>query len=122
MQSNVRESLSIRTLGMSIDTCIDRGPVIRWTRRKVVIVTVIYREYDLLFQIFSFKQRIKGMGDTLPIITDALLIIYMSVNLGFRVERCVTHIIGKQLGQWYPGGFQTPILMVDQRNNTLLNR
>jgi len=108
MQSNVRESLPIRTLGMGIDTCIDRGPVIRWTRRKVVIVTVIYREYDLLFQIFSFKQRIKGMGDTLPIIADALLIIYMSVNLGFRVERCVTHIIGKQWGNGIRGGSRRP--------------
>ena len=107
MQSNVRESLSIRTLGMSIDTCINRRPVIRWTRQKVVVVTVIYREYDLLFQIFSFEQRRKGMGDTLPIIADGLLIIYMSVNSGFGVERC-THIIGKQWGNGIRGGSRSP--------------
>ena len=58
MQSNVRESLSIRTLGMGIDTCIDCLPVTRWTRRNVVVVTIIYGECDLLFQILSFKQRI----------------------------------------------------------------
>jgi len=108
MQSNVRESLPIRTLGMGIDTCIDRRPVIRWTRRKVVVVTIINGECDLLFQIFSSEQRIKGMGDTLRIIADALLIIRMSVNLGFRVERCITHIIGKQWSNGIRWGSRSP--------------
>ena len=48
------------------------------------------------------------MGDTLRVIADAVLQIHISVDLEFCVERCVTHIIGKQWGNGIRGGSRSP--------------